>query len=173
MDSSILRAAFLVFNQFELAAECVIALLRDESQFVAYRSQAAVGVILSEQESVFRARGHHSVRIGAALCDEVVYERSDIRAGTVEFERVLFLNLACGVDARYQSLRGSLFVSARTVELACAEESVKVIELKTALERERIDAVIFYSICGAHDLTVLQSGDSVQEFELHILRQRR
>ena len=112
MNSSILRAAFLVFNQFELAAECIIALLRDESQFVAYRSQAAVGVILSEQESVFRARGHHSVRIGAALCDEVVYERSDIRAGTVEFKRVLFLNLACGIDARYQSLRGGLFVSA-------------------------------------------------------------
>lgn len=56
VDSSIFCAALLVFNQFELAAECIIALLRDESQFVARGSQAAVGVILSEQESVFRAR---------------------------------------------------------------------------------------------------------------------
>lgn len=112
---------------------------------------------------------HHSVRVGAALCDKVVYERSDIRSGAVELERGLAQNFKRRVDSRNKTLRGGLLIAAGAVELTRAEKPVEVDELKAALERKRIYAVILYRIGGAHDLAVLEAGDRVQELQLHIL----
>ena len=74
-----------------LGEEPLPAFLRDETKGIALGHQAGIGIILSEQQAVLAAAGHHTVGVHAALGDKVIYQRADIGSGTIGEEGRLTL----------------------------------------------------------------------------------
>ena len=59
------------------------SLFVDQTDFIAERCQPQVSVILPQDQTVFRARSHHPVWIGAAFGYEVINQCADIGGSTV------------------------------------------------------------------------------------------
>src|SRR6185369_11720484 len=76
------------------------------------------------------------------------------------------------VEARGKSLRGSLFVAGRAVDLASQEEPGAALGLKRGGEFARIDVVVFDGVTGPHHAGSLQSRDGCDERALDVLGQR-
>jgi cyanophycinase-like exopeptidase len=61
-----------------------------------------------------------------------------------------------GIDAREQTLGRRLFIAGGAVDLAGKEQALDLARFKAALERARVEVVVFDGVAGAQDVGVLQ-----------------
>ena len=156
-----------------LELEFLPAPVRDQPQLAPDRRQTLVGVVLPQDEPILRARGHHAVRVGDALCDEIVDQRADVRARAVEHKRRATENFQRRVRARDEALCRRLLVAGAAVELSRAVKPGKIAEFQRRAELERVAAVVFNRVGTAHDLHVFETLNRAVKRDLHILGQRR
>ena len=83
-----------LFKPFYLAFDLGIFFLHSVVAFLRYKAYSQtdaakplIGIVLSVQQPVFAARGHHAVRLVGALGNKVVYERSDISVRAAQYHR--------------------------------------------------------------------------------------
>ena len=93
------------------------ALVAGQTDGVADFGQAEIGVILTQQQAVFAAAGHHAVRFVGALGRQIVHEHADIRLIASQCDGRPALHKARGVDPREDALRGGLLITAGAVDL--------------------------------------------------------
>ena len=98
-----------------------VTLLADKTDLISERRKALLGVVLAEEQTVFRARGHHAIGLVRTLGHQIVDQRADVASRTGKKHGGKPLDAARGVDARHKSLRGGLLVARGAVELSCAE----------------------------------------------------
>ena len=101
-----------------------------EADGVGERCQAAVGVVLTQQDAVFRSRGKHAVGFIDTLHYEVVDEHADVRLVALQDELSCLWHVRCvlsccesGIDSRHESLSCRLLIACGAVHLSCEEQS--------------------------------------------------
>ena len=71
-------------DPFPFRQKTLIALIRDQSDLVSDRREALIGIVLTQQKTILRARSHHPVRLTVFLRDQIVDQHADIGVGPVE-----------------------------------------------------------------------------------------
>ena len=137
------------------------------------RSEAQVGIVLSEQNAVLGARGEHPVRFVDALRHQIVDQHADVGFVALQNDRRLPYPFAMRVDPCQQALRRSLLVTCRAVDLAGEIESVDEFRFERMAQLGGREVVVFDRIAGPEDMDVLQPPDPVQRLVLYLPRQRR
>ena len=133
-------------------------------------TKPGVGVILPQYQTVFRAGGHHAVRLVGALGDKVVHQRTDIAFAALEDQRRLALELQRGVYACHKALHGGLLIAGRAVKLPGAVQALHGLGFQRRPQGQRVDAVVFDGVGRTHHLGPLQSRHTAQHTKLHFLR---
>ena len=147
-------------------------LVVDETGLASDRRQALVGVIVAQHDAVFRARRQHAVGFVDAFGDEIVDEHADVRFAAREPDRRSPRG-ARRVDSGDEPLRGSLFVSGGSVELAAMVEAGDAMRLQRVAQLRRGNHVVLDGVAGAHHRARLQTRQRMQHLELHFGRKRR
>ena len=93
------------------------ALLADAADGYSDVSQALVGVIRPERKPVFRTRGEHPVRLGDAARHQVVDHDPDVTRCAIKDNGLALPGFHRRIETRKKSLRRSLFVARRAVDL--------------------------------------------------------
>ena len=130
-----------------------------------------VGVVLPVEQPVFRSAGHNPVGFFRSLGYQIVDEGADVAGVPGENQRLPPLNLQRRVDARNQSLGGSLLVTGGTVELTRAIQARHLLALQRGQQLGGVHALILNGVGRAHHLGALQPRDRVHHGNLHIFRQ--
>ena len=172
-DSDLFQALCFLSDHLFLVADIIILVLCDQTFPVTVFAQTQIRVVLPQQKSVFRAGGHHSVRLPIVFCHQVVDQDSDIGLRPLQNQRFPATDLIDGIDTCNQTLRRSLLISAAAVELTGAEESFHCLGLQRKFELVGIDAVIFDRVGIFDDHTVFQTGNRAIHALLYIIRHGR
>ena len=88
-----------------------------QADAVSHGAQAAVGVVLPQQQPVFRPAGHHAIRLLGALGHQVVDEGADVAFAALQDQRLPAQQFQRRVDPGHKALDRRLLVPGRTVEL--------------------------------------------------------
>src|SRR5437764_87152 len=94
----------------------------EQADVVAELGETEVGVVLTEDEAVFRPGCEHAVGFDGAFGDEVIDQDTDVGLIAAKNNWILASNVACGVDSSHKSLSTSLFVARSAVYLTRAIE---------------------------------------------------
>ena len=132
--------------------------------------QTKIGVILTQQQAVFAAAGHHAVRFVGALGRQIVHEHADIRLIAAQNDGGFALHKARGIDASENALCGGFLVAAGAVDLPGKVHARHGAQGKIGAKLEGIDALVFDSVGETKHARVTQTGNGMQHGELHILR---
>ena len=143
----------------------------DQADAPAERRQAAVGVVVPQQQAILGPAGEHAVRLVDALGHQVVDQDADVGLAAVEDERRLLLDLQRGVDAGHQPLGGGLLVAGGAVDLAGEVEAFDRLRFQRRVQLRRRGVVVFDGVAPAQHLGVLQAGDEAEHPLLHVLGQ--
>ena len=136
----------------------LVSLFRDESDFISFRREPEVRIILTENETVFAPACHHTVRLVCSFGYKVINERSDIRFVTGQNERVFSFDFQRRINACHESLCRRFFIAARSVRLACRIKSFQVNQFQCGIELQRIDEIIFDGVGGPHEFHIFKAG---------------
>ena len=162
---------FSIFKCF-FGQKRLITRLGDQSHLISYGCQAQIGIVLTKQQPVFRARGHHAIRLVRAFGNEIVDQRADIAARTLQYNRKLSFDRARRVDPRDKPLRGSLLVSRRAVKLPRAVQPSDRLKLQRSVHLQGIGTIVFDRIGIAHDLGAFKTDERTKHFVLYVGRKR-
>ena len=146
-------------------------LLRHQTDPGAVAGEPLVGVVLPVDEAVLRPGGHHAVGLLRALGHKVVDEHADVPVPPGEDEGFLPLDLQRGVDARHKALRRRLLIAGGAVELPRAVQAGDLFALQRGQQLRGVHAVVLDGVGRAGHLRVLQPGDGVEHFHLHLFGQ--
>ena len=113
MLQAILQAIFL--------HEFCISFLRNQTDFVSERSEPQIGIVLSQQNAVFGARGEHAVGSSTPLVTRSSMS-TRCRLIALQGERCGSAAFCGSVDSGYQALSSRFFVSRSSVYLSGKEE---------------------------------------------------
>ena len=141
-----------------------------QPELTADGAQALVGVVLTQDQAVFAAGGHHAVRLVGALGDQVVDQRADIGVAAPQDEGRETEQLPRGVHPGDKALHGGLLIAGGAVELARAVQPFDLLALQRGIQLRRINAVVFDRIGASCHLGLFQTRDRVQHLDLHLLR---
>src|SRR5215831_11539061 len=144
---------------FLLCLEVCPSLIRDQPDATTVRGETAIRVVDPQVQTELRARGEHAIRLIRPLGNQVVDEYRCVRLGAVEDQWLLLFDLKCGVDARHQSLTGSLFIARGSVDLAGQEQAGDLSSFQRALEFGGIDRVVFDRISRAQHFCAFEARD--------------
>ena len=145
-------------------------LIRNQSDPMPDGAQALVGVVLTQQQTVLAAAGHHAVGLIGALGDQIVDEGADIGLSPRKDQRLLAFQRQGGVDPRSKALDRRLLIARGPAELSRAVKGGNFFALQSGTQFQRIDAVVLDGVGGAHHLRPLQTGDGVEHSQLDLLR---
>src|SRR6185503_12139742 len=143
----------------------------DQPELAPARSQAQVGVVLAQQQAVFRAAGEHSIRLARAARNQIDDEHADVGLVTPRPARRALLHTQRRIDAGENALRRRRFVAGRAVDLAREEQAGDELRLQAVLQVARIEVVVFDCVAGPRHVRALESGDRPHQRELHVERQ--
>ena len=143
----------------------------DETDAQADGRQPLVGVVLPVQQPVFRPGGHHPVGLVGALGHQIVDEGADIALAAAQDQGLPPLELQGGVDPGHKALDRRLLIAGGAVELPRAVEAGDLLALQGGQQLRGVHAVVFDGVGGAGHLRLLQAGEGVEHFDLHVLRQ--
>ena len=101
-----------------------VSVASGDAEAVGLFCQAGIGIILAQENAVFRTRGEHTVRLVDPLCREVVNQHADIAFVPVHYERCFAGTKQGCIDPCNRTLSASLLVSCRAVYLSGKEQSV-------------------------------------------------
>lgn len=154
------------FDEIELLLETALAFGGREAEFDGEGSQALVGVVVAEPESVFGAGGEHAVGVFDAFGHEVVNHDADEAVAAGEGDFGLAGGVAGGVDSGDDALAGGFFVSAGAVDLTGEEEAGEELGHEGRLELEGVGHVVFDGVAGADEFGFFEARDGVDGGEL-------
>ena len=137
------------------------------------RAQARHGVVGAEMQAVLGARGEHAVRLTHPLEDQVVDHHANVAFGAIEDDGRECASGRRGVCTCGDTLRRSLFITRRAVNLTGKEQSAKILMLKRCREPAWVAVAILDRIAGFDDLGALKALDRAQERQLRLPRERR
>ena len=135
--------------------------------------EAHVGIVLSQQDAVFSARGKHAVRFVHAFRDQIVDENADVGLVALQCEGSGATALQRSVDACQQPLARSLLVARCAVYLTREEQAVDFLRFQRVMQLGRVEEVILDGIPRTIYADVAKAGHALQGFDLHIHRQTR
>lgn len=144
----------------------------DEAQIAAFRSEAQVGVVLPEQDSIFGPTGKHPVGLIGAFRDEVINEHTDVGFVAGQRKRGLLFDGKVGVDSCDQALAGGLFVSSGSIDLSCEVQVGDRFCLQAVVELGRWEVVVFHSIPWSKHSGLLEARDFSHGRQLCFFGQR-
>ena len=144
---------------------------REKADVVAELRQAEVGIVLTENETVFSAGGEHAIGLGCALGDEVIDEDTDVSLIAAQDDRVLALNAPGGVHPSYKSLGTSFFVAGCAIDLASAIEVAADFGFERRIELGWEGKVVFDGVGWAKDLGVFATANRPDEIMLDVDRE--
>ena len=137
---------------FTLPHHKVVAFLRSQSEFIATRSKTHIGIVLTEQNTVFGTRSEHTVRLVDAFRYKVVNQHTDIGFVTAKHKRFLSGHTLMGIDTGNKSLPCRFLISGRSVHLSGKEQAFDELRFKRMAKLRRVEKVIFDGIAGTIDL---------------------
>ena len=135
------------------------------------RGQANIGIILAQQNTVFRSRSKHPVRLIHALIDQVINQDANIGLVPTQHERILPSKLSVRIDTRHQTLGGRFLISRCTIDLASQEKTLDNSRLQGILQILRIEVIVFNCVSWLNEYGILKAGNGVNGLELHFLWQ--
>ena len=135
------------------------------------RRQAQVGVVLAQQQAIFRAAREHPIRLARAARDEIVDQHADVGLVAARPPRRALLHAQRRIDAGEDALRGGLFVAGRAVDLAREEQAGDELRLQAVLQVARIEVVVLDRVAGPRHVRALEARDRAHQRELHVERQ--
>ncbi len=122
----------------------------------ALRGQPLIGIVGAQGQPVLGARREHAVRLGDAARHQIVDHHAEIALGAIEHDLARRPRPRGGVETRHKSLRGSLFVAGRAVDLAGQEQPGAALGLERGAQLARIDMVVFDRVAGPHHAGLFQ-----------------
>ena len=151
-----------------------------EADGVRTLSETGVGIVLSEEDAIFRSGGKHTIRFIYALCDEIVDEYTDIRFVARECERLAYTAIAgggattssedSGIDAGDNALSSSFLISRGAIDLSGKEESGASLAHERVGELGRVEVVILYGVARSIYFDIAQGRNLSQRFQLNLDR---
>ncbi len=147
-----------------LALHKLHALAGGQPQGVGPRCKAHVGIILAQEDAVFRARGEHAVRLVDPLCHQVVDKHTDISLVASKHKRAPLgrVGVKCResrIGSRHQPLAGSLLITGGAVDLPGEKEGVHKFRLKSVAQLRGVKEIIFDSVARTVNLHIGQGRD--------------
>ena len=61
--------------------------------------EAKIGIVVTEQQTIFRTRREHSIRLSGIFGDQIINQHANIGLGTVEYKRLISSQLECCIHA--------------------------------------------------------------------------
>ena len=126
------------------------------------RSEPAVGVVLPQQDAVFRTRSEHPVGFIHAFRYQIIDQDTDVRLVAPQDHRIQFLQFPVGVNAGHKALCSGFFVASCAVHLTRQEKILDEPGLEGGLQLGRVEEVIFDGVGRPEDFHILQALDRVQ-----------
>ena len=137
-----------------------------EAEFDGERGEAAIGVVVAEEEAMLGAGGEHPVGVFDAFCDEVVHHDTDEGAVAGEDEGGLLFGLEGGIDAGEDALTGGFFVAGGAVDLSGEVEAGEELGFEGGAELGGVCHVVFDGVTGAEHVHIFEAGDGFEGGEL-------
>ena len=160
------------YERFFLHEFC-ISFLRNQTDFVPERSEPQVGIVLSQQDAVFGARGEHAVGLVYSFGYQVVDQHSDVGFVAADHNGLLPCQCPVCIDSGHQTLCRRLFVPGRAIDLSGEVETCHPLGFERMVQLCGRKIVVFYGISRSVDVQIFESVDLMQRFPLHLPRQRR
>ena len=151
-----------------VAAERIPSPIVDDAKCAPHFGQTQIGIVLTQLQSVLGAAGKHAVGLGDSAGDEVVDQNAKVGLVTARAPPV-FANCEPGcIDASKYSLRGSLLVAGRTVDLPGEEKPVYRFGFKRALKGPGIEKIVFDGVARTHKVRTLEPLDGTHHGNLDV-----
>ena len=135
-------------------------------------AQTFICVVLSVDQTVFGAGGHHAIGLVGALGDQIVDEGADVAVAAAEDQRFLALNLQRGIDTCHKALYRCFLIAAGAVELTCAVQTADDLGFHGGIQLGGVHTVVFDGISGTGHFRAGQTGNGMHHFDLHLFGQR-
>ena len=104
--------------------EILPPLVVHKAYFATQRSEANIGVVLTQKNSILSARGEHAVGLVYTLRHKVIYQHSYVGFVAREYHTPLPSQFANSIDARHESLCGGLLIARCAVYLTGEVEAL-------------------------------------------------
>ena len=89
----------------------MVCLIIDQANLPAFFAETEVCIVLTEQQAVFGAACHHSVRLMVFFCYQIIDENADICLGAIQDQLFFSFYFHGCVDSCDQTLSGCFLVS--------------------------------------------------------------
>ena len=131
--------------------------MRCEANFERFWRQTEVGIVLTQQNSVFGTRSEHSVGLIDTFRNQIVDQHTDVGLVASQHEGLTASEFQVGVDTRHQTLRGGLFVTGRAVDLTREVEVVDQLGFERVVELCGREVVVLDGVTCTVDVYVFQT----------------
>ena len=84
---------------------------RGQPRLVPFLGQTEIGIVVTQQQAVFRPRRHDPIRLVRSLGHQIVDQHADIAFRTADYDRRPVFHPAGGIEAGDQSLRRRFFIA--------------------------------------------------------------
>src|SRR5437868_4136895 len=138
------KTRYFSLNRLPLREESLMIPFGQQPDLSPEGTQAHIGVILSENQSIFGSGSKHAIRLGGALCYQIVNENSDISLISAQDNRLFGLNAPGRVYSSHQALRTRFLITRRTIDLPGQKEVPAFFRFQGRLELSGESEIVFY-----------------------------
>ena len=156
-----------------LGIESPPPLVAYQSQLVAHRRQATVGVVLAQQQPIFGATGEHPVRFHRTPRNQIVDHDPNVGLAPARCPGLAIQNPERGIETRNQPLSRRLLVTRRAIDLAGKVETRQGFGLQAGMQITGIEVIVFDRIPWPRDMRLLEPPNRTNRPLLHIKGQTR
>ena len=110
-------------NLLTLATQVIVALLRSEAKPIGTFGKAHVGIVLTEQDTIFGTRGKHTIRLVYTLCYQIIDEYANVGFIAAEREGFAAMTRDVRIDTRHETLPRRLLIARGTIDLSGKKEA--------------------------------------------------
>ena len=142
-----------------------------QSQLISPFGQSHVGIILTEQDAVFRSRSKHTVRLIHTFGYEVVNQYTDVSFVASQHERLATVAVQVCVDTCNDALSAGFLVSGCAVHLSGEEQVFHHLRFQCMLQLCRVEVVVFDGISRTVHHQVLEARNLLQRLQLDVHRE--
>ena len=165
------QALLFCADGLALFLEVAPPLFIHQAKFTAGLGQAQIGVVLPQQQAVFRPAGEHAVRFRDAAGGQVIDQYADIGLVAARAPGFMLPDPQGRVDPGYQSLAGCLFIAGRAVYLAGKKQSGDEPGFQPRVQVTGVEIIVFYGIPRPGDMSLLEPLDRPHQVLLHVIGQ--
>ena len=130
-----------------------------QAQLSPFFGQPQVGIILAEEQTIFRPGGEHTVRLARSLRDEIVDHDADVGLVAPRFPRGSAARGKGGVYSRQDPLPCGLLIARSAIELAGKKKSPHRLGFQRWPQLGRWTVVVLHRIAGSQKFRRPQAWD--------------